>query len=105
MNNSHLAPIKSKIKVVNKLQDPTFKRLATRIILRNYPEQASPQQQYAFNNYLVQSQQYKIPRDYKGDFKLTKNKALSEIDKLLNELIINQEQRDVLTDYKKHLMK
>jgi exodeoxyribonuclease-1 len=94
----HSTKLESKTDVLNQFQDPTLKRLATRIILRNYLELASPKQQYSFKNFLVQSQQSNIPRDYNGDFKLTKSKAILEIDELLNDLSTDQDQRNILTD-------
>lgn len=105
LSDFHTAPIESKLKSIDKLKDPIFIRLANRIILRNYPEQATPSQQISFNKYVAQSEQFNIPRDYSGNFKLTKSKAIAEIVELLSDQTLTPEQKNILSEYKKYLKK
>lgn len=95
----HHAKPDEKINIVRRFANVTRQQQGMRILARHFPDTLTAEETTQFENYLHSS-----PIDYRGEKKLTKSEALSEINILLQKNTLDEEQQALLQELKRHLL-
>ncbi len=98
----HLAPPAEKENIALTLPNPVRREQALRIMGRYYSDHLSEENKKLYEEY-VQHAQQKSLIDYRGKSSLTLPKVLEEIHHLENEASLDQQQKQLLLDFKTYL--
>lgn len=93
----HAASAQEKANIAEKIKNPIRHEQAIRILGRHYPAYLSPKQRAVFETYLTA-----YPIDFRGAPKLTKQKALEEIETLRQSRELDEEQIGLLLDLEQY---
>ncbi|MFC1489207.1 exonuclease domain-containing protein [Thermodesulfobacteriota bacterium] len=104
----HAAKLTEKVKLISRFSDAATRRLAGRVLCRNYTIGLPAEIKSEYQNYL----QHVNPRseedamlDYKGGRRTTPSGAMIEINRLRNEIVLGEEQRELLDNLENYIRK
>ncbi len=106
--NFMTATPQEKSHMIENMNNPILKELATRVLGRHFPESLSFKQMNDFSNYLQRihsSDETKIPHDFKGEKHLTPQKALIEIELIRGNETLDENQNILLDELEEYLRK
>jgi exodeoxyribonuclease-1 len=104
--NFHIASIDEKEKIVDRLTSQDARKLAIRLLCRNYPDRISKNLAREFEAYLRRlnpMRQQEAMVDYKGEPRLTPSAALSEIKRLKKAAPLDKNQVQLLDDLQNYI--
>lgn len=103
----HRAGAESMVEAMRAMGPGSLKRLASRVLFRNYPEFSDDEIFGEFESYMeqVHPPEGQPPLvDYRGDGRMTPNAALAEIERVRSEVSLDEEQTDLLKELEGYLM-
>ena len=99
----HEADLKKKMQLINYFKNTQRRTQAVRILGRNYYDKLSPELKSEYQEHLNDMKKNKGATDFRNQHKSTCESIISEIESIFSEQKLDEEQRQLLSNYKKYI--